>query len=101
MTTAIPSDVLAMQRNGVTGQPLCPGCVGGYLHPYLVEVSLRVTGGWHGVDYLTGWVAVCVGNGGYKRAHAGEDLTGLDDVEPCGFSMQLTPHRHRRPEGML
>lgn len=51
-TTAVQSDVLAEANDGITGQPLCPACVGGYLHPYLVEISLPF-GGWHGADRFT------------------------------------------------
>jgi hypothetical protein len=82
---------------GSTGQPLCPACDGGRLHPYLVEFGLTSPAGeaWHGADFLAGWVAVCVGNA---------DQLQLDDelrrqlqlpaeavpVRPgCGFSLPM------------
>lgn len=83
-TAAVPLDVLAAANPGTpwAGRPLCPGCKLGQLHPFEVQVGLcRDPRGWHGVHYLTGWVAVCDGNAEYRQ-------------EPCGFAMPLTPHRY-------
>ncbi len=96
---------------GSSGQPLCPRCLGGYLHPYQVQINMR-NGGvpYAGVSYLHGWVAVCVGNSlanAAKRdlyaraaaeAAANGDPGGVDylapdelvDVDPCGFSMPMS-----------
>lgn len=92
-TTAVPSDVLeqaAMQGPG-GGNPLCPACVGGRLHPYKVEFSLGPPG-YQGAIGLTGWVAVCKGNIPHRRriAEAGLEDWETGDQEPCGFSMPLT-----------
>lgn len=64
----------AVILDNVSKRPLCPGCVGGRLHPYEVRFDPQRFGPV--VVELSGWVAVCVGD---------------DDgsVEPCGFSMQL------------
>lgn len=87
-TWAVPSDVLANPYHGASGQPLCPACVGGRLHPYLVEISLSDhPSGWHGANYLTGWVAVCVGTQVGDPAFA-------EAAPACGFSMPMTPHRY-------
>lgn len=107
MTTAVPVDWL--RRAGmsqVTGQPLCPQCRVGYLHPYVVEIGLEVDGEqWRGADYLVGWVAVCVGNEDYVRAKA-ELYEAAEDVAPsqeimvaCGFSMPMAAKRRARPGG--
>lgn len=92
-TTAVSYEVLADRNFPGTGQPKCPGCVGGFLHPYLVEFTLPLDG-WQGVDYLTGWVAVCVGNDHDRRARP--DVAADVEVPACGFSMPLTPH-YRKP----
>lgn len=101
-TIAVQLDYLArMNRtSGPTGQPLCPSCRGGRLHPYLVTFNLtEIPGrGWHGPDGLTGWVAVCVGNESYVRAvqdqaaTCGEAYEAGPGQSPCGFSMPMTPH---------
>ena len=89
-TTAVPSDYLARANHdrvppeGNAGRPLCPACPGGRLHPYQVTIGLNVVGGWKGVDYLEGWVAVCVG----ARARDG---VVARDVAPCGFTLPMTP----------
>ena len=95
----------------VTGQPLCPACIRGYLHPYRVQIGLRNAGmPYSGVSYLDGWVAVCVGNADANRAkeqmyaaaaaqaaeNGGDDSDyrlepgDLVDVAPCGFSMPMS-----------
>lgn len=84
-TTAMATDLLTRAAFGHYSPPLCPQCVGGRLHPYVVEFDLGYPG-WQGVTGLSGWVAVC------KGAKAGEDFLE-EDVPPCGFSMPLTPHR--------
>lgn len=106
-TWAIPSDWLARSnRTSTTGRPLCPACKGGYLHPYKVEMSLSADPqGWHGVNALVGWVAVCFGNkdeAEHSRRlyeEAGETPPEDDPLhEPCGFSMPMTPRVDlRRP----
>jgi hypothetical protein len=105
-TTAVQLDLLAkVNHDSGSGQPLCPACKNGRLHPYLVEISLSQGVGdrWHGADYLTGWVAVCVGNGMHNRkmaefyAQLDEDPPLDPEVPPCGFSMPMTPHRREFP----
>jgi len=92
-TTAVPLAYLATANydrvppEGQGGRPLCPACVGGRLHPYMVEIGLTQATGWHGVDYLVGWVAVCVG------AKAADGVMAVD-VEPCGFSLPMTPRTY-------
>ncbi len=102
-TTAVQLDYLAkMNRGGgpTTGQPLCPACNGGRLHPFVVEINLaEIPGrGWQGADGLVGWVAVCRGNAQYNRvvrewyASQGENYgEDTDDQPACGFSMPMTP----------
>jgi hypothetical protein len=99
-TTAMPLELLNMASHG-HGQPLCPGCRGGRLHPYKVEFPVSVVPGtgWQGSDFLFGFVAVCVGNASYRRdrqkADPGLSADDLgDEVPPCGFSMPLTARRH-------
>lgn len=86
-TRAIPTSVLD-DANVMIGppQPLCPACKYGRLHPYVVEIRLSTpaSGPVEGSDYLTGWVAICVGN---KNNQEVDEQTG-----PCGFSMPMTPH---------
>lgn len=84
-TTAMPLDLLNQVNHG-SGQPLCPACNGGRLHPYHVTFGTGVVPGqgWQGADYLTGFVAVCRGSA---------DRAG-PVIEPCGFSMPLTSGRH-------
>lgn len=107
-TWAVPLDMLAAaNRTSTTGQPLCPACKFGRLHPYRVEMSLSDhPHGWHGANYLEGWVAVCVGDGMWRqrraelRAEAGEPADDDESVEQptCGFSMPMTPRRYPRFE---
>jgi hypothetical protein len=103
-TTAVNLDLIGYNDGD---QPLCPSCISGRLHPYAVTFSLaRAVNGVHHtserVDWLEGWVAVCVGNRDYRRYQeklAAEypnepDWQHIDSlVEPCGFSMPLTPRR--------
>lgn len=91
-----------------TEQPLCPACIGGHLHPYAVTFGFpTVVNGLHftseRVDYLEGWVAVCVGNKAYHKAMVEQyaktdeeyDPDGEIEIKPgCGFSMALTPKTH-------
>lgn len=102
MSSTIAMDTSQLEYLGYgTGQPLCPACTGGRLQPYLVTFSLPATGlnftGEH-VNELSGWVAVCVGNRSYLRdrnrrlADVGSPFSDETEVEPCGFSMPLTPH---------
>jgi hypothetical protein len=102
-TTAVPSDVLAAANPDApwAGRPLCPACKFGHLHPFEVQIGLcREPSGWHGVRYLTGWVAVCVGDAEHRRTEAEEArrrnqfVEDLDVQEPCGFAMPLTPHSY-------
>jgi hypothetical protein len=102
-TRAVQLDVLADANRDSpwAGQPLCPACGFGHLHPYRVQISLsHHPGGWQGANYLTGWVAVCVGNAEANRRHAQECLDRgwaapqVQDHPPCGFSMSMTPHRY-------
>jgi len=86
VTQAMSSDMFREGRNPL---PLCPGCTGGRLHPYKVSINLGPHG-WQGVEYLDGWVAVCIGDHnphGYL----------VEPAKPCGFSMPMTPHRSQRP----
>jgi hypothetical protein len=97
-TIAMPLDLLN-QINGGNGQPLCPSCKHGRLHPYKVTFGTNqlLTGmGWQGADFLSGFVAVCVGNGSYlrQRAESGEP-SEVEEVPACGFSMPLTPGTRR------
>lgn len=107
-TTAVKLDQLGYSCDA-TEQPLCPACNGGRLHPYAVTFTFpMVIRGLHytseRVDYLEGWVAVCVGNKAAIQATT-ERLAGYvtdDDpyepeaeVPPCGFTMNLTPKQHR------
>jgi hypothetical protein len=109
-TLAVPLDWLDDANGYGNGQPLCPSCQAGRLHPFKVTVGLSAGGdGWSGVDYLEGWVAVCRGNGDYLRQQRQvrdsypQDADGLaaepgtDELEqpPCGFSMPMQPHQRR------
>jgi hypothetical protein len=94
-TTAVTLDALrTLNMDYGTGQPLCPACHGGRLHPYQVSIRVPGTGPAERVigQVIQGWVAVCQGNADYLRALAadGED-EGVDPLEPCGFSMPLYP----------
>ncbi len=99
-TIAMPLELLDTVNHG-NGQPLCPGCVGGRLHPYKVTFGTNqmLTGmGWQFTDFLEGFVAVCVGNRDHRRAWAKRDPeVSSDDLGPevpaCGFSMPLTAGR--------
>jgi hypothetical protein len=91
-TTAVPAEVLAAGP----GRPLCPACREGRLHPFEVEITFP--GGLRGVDRLTGWVAVCIGNRDEATAHAEAGAPAAWWVkEPCGFSMPMTPHAVFQP----
>lgn len=83
-TSAVPHDLLQRTAGGHYSPPLCPACVGGRLHPYVVEFFLGYPG-FHGAQWLSGWVAVC------KGGKAGEHFLEVD-VPACGFSMALTKH---------
>jgi hypothetical protein len=93
-TIAIPGDFLAeanfdrLPPHGQGGNPLCPACHLGRLHPFVVTFSTNQGRNvrYRGVDYLQGWVAVCQGA---KAAHG----VAAQDMAPCGFSMPLTPGR--------
>lgn len=92
-TTAVPSAYLAranddrLPPDGQGGNPLCPACIGGRLHPYQVTIGLNTGHSWKGVDYLVGWVAVC------KGAKAADGVMASDHA-PCGFSLPMTPHTY-------
>lgn len=88
-TQAVPTDFLVRANMGDWNPPLCPGCRLGRLHPFRVEVDFGLPG-FHGVSGLTGWVVVCQG------AKAGEHFVE-QDLEPCGFSMPMTPVPSRVP----
>jgi len=91
-TRAVPLDSLRPLNGGYdTGQPLCPACQAGRLHPYEVEVVVPGPGPvTYGVGVaLSGWVAVCVGNRDYRATL--DDPEEIDLSAPCGFSMPLTP----------
>lgn len=103
-TRAVSLDFLANANrdHGGSGQPLCPACKGGRLHPYVVTISLaEIPGmglGFQGVDSLSGWVAVCVGSEIHNRANRehyeanGWDWdSDVEDLPACGFSMPMTP----------
>lgn len=83
-TIAMPSEFLKQCHFGQDGNPLCPACTNGRLHPYYVSfrTSLVPGAGWYGADYLNGFVAVCVGVKGSEY---------FKDADPCGFSMPLQP----------
>jgi len=88
-TRAVPLDQLrAAARQGDYPLPVCPGCVAGKLYPYRITITVGLDQPYYGADYLTGWVAVCVGNEDYKR------ITGSAThvtMRSCGFSMPLVP----------
>lgn len=100
---AMPLDLLAARNEAGygSGQPLCPACIHGRLHPYRVTIGL---GGYQGVDYLDGWVAMCVGNAEdnqltveqLRRAGEVDPKPMAADVPPCGFTMAMTPGRFQR-----
>lgn len=94
-TRAVPLSALPALNGGHgTGQPLCPACNGGRLHPYEVTVIVPGTTGVEALvgKTLTGWVAVCKGNADYLRhPDYQEDAEGLELSPPCGFSMTLQP----------
>lgn len=99
-TWAVGLDLLGY-KGDATEQPLCPACHGGRLHPYAVSFNFPLaapTGLFHtheAVDYLEGWVAICVGNRQYLRDRDPK-ATGVPEVPACGFTMSLTPHRLMR-----
>jgi hypothetical protein len=95
---AVPLDLLQRANAGQldgTGQPLCPACLTGRLHPYRIDIHL---GDFAGTRRLTGWLAKCVGNRDANVAKAqmyekaGEPAPQTFDIEPCGFSMPMTAH---------
>lgn len=98
-TTPVPYNVLVGANSFEEGQPRCPSCFWGRLHPYRVTMPLsradRALEDFLGADYLTGWVAVCVGN--HSRNKDAEQRERGDLVEvnqaPCGFTMGMTSHR--------
>jgi hypothetical protein len=105
-TVAVPLDWLKRAYPAVgdlTGQPLCPGCDGGYLHPYRVDINLAGPDGpWlDGVTRLTGWVAVCAGSRDrvavltrlYEQAGTTPDGGELDVTPPCGFALPMQPQQ--------
>jgi hypothetical protein len=105
-TRAIALEQLARANvgEGPCPQPLCPRCIGGRLHPYRVSVSVN----YQDAEWLEGWVMVCVGNDTYRRETAkayNEDIndpgsdTYTPPVEPCGFSMPMTPRRYTHRGG--
>lgn len=107
-TLAVPLDWLDDASGGPgTGQPLCPACPHGRLHPFRVTIVLsRADGTWNGADHLEGWVAVCQGNRDHLQARqqyrqaAGLPKPALDasvEVEHpgCGFSMPMHAHQRR------
>lgn len=75
--------------------PLCPGCIGGRLHPYRVLIPIGPVRGYSGLHYLEGWVAVCVGDEDYKRERAKthDYHDNKDCLPPCGFSMPMVLHQ--------
>jgi hypothetical protein len=88
-TTAVPDEVLAAANPGGTGLPLCPACHLGRLRPYKVEVQVSdAPRGWDGVNYLFGWVLVCLAQDGAET-----ELHPLG----CGFTMPVTAHRYNAP----
>lgn len=105
-TTAVMTDQLGYAQDAGEA-PLCPACRGGRLHPYAVMFSFpTVINGLHytsgRVDWLEGWVAVCVGNEAAEKAMTkryeamGEEYDPEGEIAtlpPCGFSMPLTPRR--------
>lgn len=111
-TNAVPLAALAAANSHLTGQPLCPSCIGGYLHPYRVALSLpgKYEGGFCGAETLIGWVLVCKGNRDYNREYAklprdpdddGPDPEPPVEVAPCGFSMPVTAYRWDLAERQL
>lgn len=100
-TVAVPLEELAAADPfSLTGQPLCPSCKVGYLHPYEVHIHLGTAGAARfGAVGLVGWSAVCVGNGHYLSAKyavlvaEGEtEVPALVESMPCGFAMPMAPH---------
>lgn len=92
-TTAVTLDHLARSNGSLTGQPFCPACKRGYLHPYKVQISLGPLP-HHGATGLEGWVAVCEGNEQYIRAWNTEwpdEPYDGPEFTSCGFSMPLQP----------
>jgi hypothetical protein len=99
-TIAVPLDFLTKANLGDTAQPLCPACVGGHLHPYKVTIPLNVMPGhgWKGVDYIEGFVAVCVGDQ-FERIAAEKDgrtPAMVNPCPPCGFSLPMTPRTYEQ-----
>jgi hypothetical protein len=91
-TIAVPADYLAKaSMDGSDGTTLCPACKFGRLHPFFVSFPLNVGAarGWHGADYLVGFVAVCQG------AKAGEHYIETDQA-PCGFSLPMTARTYEQ-----
>lgn len=100
-TVAIPLTVLAEASGGHhTGQPLCPSCHVGRLHPYKVTITLSMFRDRpvYGAAWLEGWIAKCVGNRHdvefANRLYAGfgdEEYRPPKIVEGCGFVMAMSP----------
>lgn len=89
-TEAVPLNVLREGALWGTGQPLCPSCKIGRLHPYRVMIPLGVRG-WGLANVLVGWVAICVGDADAVRmeveAFARDE--GSATNPPCGFTLPM------------
>lgn len=98
-TRAVPLETLKRANHAIDGgQPLCPSCVTGYLHPYKVSITVGEGYSWEGADYLVGWVAVCTGNRETLKHYKGSQA---QPRPACGFSLPMTPHLfpHRAESG--
>ncbi len=101
-TWAVPLEVLAKRdASGGIGRPICPACMRGYLHPYLVEIALDdAIGGWRGANYLQGWVGRCAGDreeNDHLRSlyvDAGQEVPPMVDHPACGFVLPMTAKRY-------
>jgi hypothetical protein len=85
-TIAVPTSLLVNDSGG--RRALCPGCQGGRLQPFKVQLDL---GGFEGYRYADGWVAVCAGS--RPDLHESDEL-----AVPCGFAMPITPRRGAWPD---
>lgn len=80
---------------GAAGQPLCPSCNSGRLHPYRIEVSFLP---YMGVSGVEAWVLRCVGNASYRSWYEKRGLDPLPEpAEPCGFAVSATPQPFGAP----